>query len=116
MHQTLLVVLMKDLYLQLLQKFVWGKVADVVSVPSSADCSGFVLAETKWVISHAAICDAFGFILNCSILILPFGCGSNTMAQRERSLEISGWFDYLKRDCLHGLKKKESEVKQDWHW
>ena len=115
MHQTLLVVLMKDLYLQLLQKFVWGKVADVVSVPSSADCSGFVLAETKWVISHAAICDAFGFILNCSILILPFGCGSNTMAQRERSLEISGWFDYLKRDCLHGLKKK-SEVKQDWHW
>ena len=86
MHQTLLVVLMKDLYLQLLQKFVWGKVADVVSVPSSADCSGFVLAETKWVISHAAICDAFGFILNCSILILPFGCGSNTMAQTEREV------------------------------
>lgn len=64
---------------------VWGKVADVVSVPSSADCSGFVLVEAKWVISHAAICDAFGFILNCNILILPFGCGSNTIAQRERS-------------------------------
>ena len=75
---------------------VWGKVADVMGVPSSADCSGFVLAETKWVILHAAICDAFGFILNCNILILPFGCGSNTMAQRETGLEVSGWFDYSK--------------------